>query len=348
MDKKNKICFAVSGFSNNGVTRVLSILLDNIDTKKYDISVLLTKPSQIEMNISKAISVEQITYDNKIKIINKIKSLIKIRKFFKRKKFDKVIVLGNYASMYVLISTLGIKIKKIISERNDPNREPSRKIYRILRNIIYKTADIIVCQTTDSANYYKNIVKETRIIMNPIKDNLPYASKKKSNYIVNFCRIDSQKNLKLLIDSFNDFCIDFPEYFLKIYGNGPLELEIKKYINQTKMKNNIELNDFCSDIHEKIKDASMFVSTSDFEGMSNSMLEAMAMGIPTICTDCPIGGAHTVINNNVNGILVECNNKNELVNAMKKVASDNVFSELISKESIKIRQSLDKNKICAC
>ena len=61
----------------------------------------------------------------------------------------------------------------------------------------------------------------------------------------------------------------------------------------------------------------MYVSSSDYEGQSNSMLEAMAIGLPCICTDCPSGGARAVINPGINGLLVPVGNTDKLADAMR-------------------------------
>ena len=88
----------------------------------------------------------------------------------------------------------------------------------------------------------------------------------------------------------------------------------------------------------------MFVSSSDYEGMSNSMLEAMALGLPVICTDCPAGGARAVIRNGENGILTPVGDANALYLAMKNLAETPDFAETLGKNAVKIRteQSVEK------
>ena len=88
----------------------------------------------------------------------------------------------------------------------------------------------------------------------------------------------------------------------------------------------------------------MFVSSSDFEGMSNSMLEAMALGLPCVCTDCPAGGARAVIKDGENGLLTPVGDSHALYLAMKKVAENPELAAKLSKNSVKIReeQSVDK------
>ena len=91
----------------------------------------------------------------------------------------------------------------------------------------------------------------------------------------------------------------------------------------------------------------MFVSSSDYEGLSNSMLEAMAIGLPTICTDCPCGGARMIIQNGVNGLLVPVNNQQEMTKAMESIADNKAFAFSLSLEGTKVREVLSLIKIVA-
>jgi len=157
--------------------------------------------------------------------------------------------------------------------------------------------------------------------------------------------LNHKKNLKLLIDAFIQLHKEFPEYKLNIYGDGAAKNEIKNYIKEQNMDQHIILYDFIQNIHEEIVDNAMFVSSSDYEGISNSMLEAMAMGLPVVVTNCPCGGAKMFVKNNENGILVDVRDKEALYEGMKKIITDNIFAEKISNEAIKIKEELNSDKI---
>lgn len=101
----------------------------------------------------------------------------------------------------------------------------------------------------------------------------------------------------------------------------------------------------CADVHERVIKSSMFVSSSDYEGLSNSMLEAMAIGLPTICTDCPCGGARMIIKNGENGLIVPAGDRVALTEAMKKIAMDQQLSRHLSREAQKIRTELSLDNI---
>ena len=104
------------------------------------------------------------------------------------------------------------------------------------------------------------------------------------------------------------------------------------------LDNVVCLSGFASDIHSKMRDAAMYVSSSDYEGISNSMLEALGMGLPTIVTDCPVGGARMIIQDGKNGILVKVGDTLAFYSAMKKVIEDKEFSKRISKEAVKVKE----------
>jgi glycosyltransferase involved in cell wall biosynthesis len=91
----------------------------------------------------------------------------------------------------------------------------------------------------------------------------------------------------------------------------------------------------------------MYVSSSDYEGLSNSMLEAMAIGLPVICTDCPCGGARMVIKNYDNGILVPVRNTERLAEAMSEIADNYELSNMLSIRARRIREYLAPDKITA-
>ncbi len=241
----------------------------------------------------------------------------------------------------------------IISERSDPSQSVSSKTNMAFLKTMYERADQIVFQTPDVMQWYNDHINvKGRIIFNPLKPDLPkrFIGVRKKR-IVNFCRISKEKNLHLLINSFDNFSKDFPEYELCIYGDVVGESSqryienVEETIKQVACKNKIHILPAQKDIHSIIKDYAMFVSSSDFEGMSNSMLEAMAIGLPTICTDCPAGGARAVIKDHENGILVPVNDVQAMANAMKGIAGDPELAEKLSLNGTKLREELSVNKI---
>ena len=96
---------------------------------------------------------------------------------------------------------------------------------------------------------------------------------------------------------------------------------------------------------QEIRDSAMFVLSSDYEGISNSMIEALAMGVPVISTDCPVGGSRAYIKNGISGILTPVGDKEALTKAMMKVADSPQFAEILSQNGAKIKETYSLSRI---
>ena len=162
---------------------------------------------------------------------------------------------------------------------------------------------------------------------------------------MNYCKHVKAKNLPLLINSFAKLVKEYPEYKLVIYGDGPDRNNTEKCIIDHGIQDNVILKPYAKNVLELVRESAMFVSSSDREGISNSMLEAMAIGLPTICTDCPAGGARMFIESYRNGIVVPVNNSDALYEAMKYVINNPDKAENMSKNAVAIKKILEKNKI---
>ncbi len=140
------------------------------------------------------------------------------------------------------------------------------------------------------------------------------------------------------MQAFSDFHKEYPDYVLEIYGKGELEETLKKNTAEMGLGERVIWHGFCPDVRKRIADAGMYVLSSDFEGISNSMLEAMAMGIPVIATDCPIGGCAEYIQNGKNGLLVPVGDRKAMADAMKRLAEDQGLAASVSENGSRIRE----------
>ena len=251
-----------------------------------------------------------------------------------------------------LFAAKGLPNKIIISERGDPKRQMKKRYGYNFAEKYYQRADRVVFQTNDAkAAYPENIAARGVVISNPVKNGLPepYFGERNKN-ITTFCRISRQKNLLLLIKAFAELFNDNKEYKLRIIGDTQnaddeaILIQVKEEIAKLGISNYVGFEPFSNNVHDLIIKDTMYINSSDYEGMSNAMLEAMAIGMPVICTDCPIGGANAVIKNGENGILTEVGNVREMYEAMKKIAADKAFADKISHNAAKIRNELSLEK----
>lgn len=253
----------------------------------------------------------------------------------------------------VLLAARGLPNKIIISERDNPERLMKKRYGRPFVEKYYIRADRVVYQTQDALDTYPTCVSQKGIVIpNPIKGNLPVPFKGERNKtITTFCRISKQKNLLVLIDAFAMLHKEHQEYKLKIIGDANNEEGIAvrnhafKRIEELGIKDFVSWCPFSAEVHKDVIGDAMYVNSSDFEGMSNAMLEAMAIGMPVVCTDCPIGGARAMIQNEDNGMLVPVGDARAMYEAMKKVVEDKELAHRISENASEIRGKLSLENI---
>ncbi len=262
---------------------------------------------------------------------------------------------GWYCTACLYEASKGISSKVIYAEKSSPEAEflfdfKSKKYFF---NIVSKVNGAIM-QTHEELLFYKPYLKNGVVIHNPLRDGLPekYIGER-HKAIVNFCRVSYEKNLPLLIEAFLIFKSSHPEYTLEIYGNTvedaeeALLQELKKYVFERNLEEIIKFLPPRADVLDAVKDCTMFVSSSDYEGLSNSMLEAMAIGLPCVCTDCLGGGARELIADGENGLLVPMKDPKALAEAMCRMADDKEFSKKCSDNASKIRYELSAENVAA-
>lgn len=343
-----KILIILNDLKNGGVERVLSVLANYFAEKGYDVHVLAIASPNRSYPLNDKVHYEYVPI---MQIYHK-EGLLKEFWIMKRiyqemKRIDPDTVIGFDDSIIIRsIPSAWLQRRKIVvSERIDPS------IYglpmRIIRQIAYDMADSVVFQTEDAQKYFpKRTQKKSVIIPNPLSENLPYRKEKTNKDILMAGRLRPQKNVGLAIRAFSRFHETHPDYRLVVYGQGEQLEELTNLAKALGVGESVLFPGHVSDIHDRMSECAMYLSTSDYEGISNSMIEAMAIGAPTICTDCPVGGARMFIRSGVNGILVSVNSIRDVKNAMSQIADDKCLSEHLSFESIKIRSELDTNIIC--
>ena len=338
------ILFVINQIGGGGAERVLINLANNL-ALNHKVSIMYFKETNNKYDLNS--NVETIR-NNDLKS-NKLAFIKAISKSIKKVEPSCIISFEYHMNLKVILASIisGYKKKLIVSERNDPVKKGGSFPIKQVRDLLYKRVDFLVCQTQDAYDYFCGIKKRNKVIIeNPLSPLLPQPWQgNRRNRIVNFCRLEPQKNIPLLIKAFKTFAQKHADYRLEIYGDGSLRAELEQLLEVYELKEKVILHHFSENIYEDIKDAAMYVSSSDYEGLSNSMLEAMALGIPAICTDCPCGGARMVISNGESGLLVPVNDAEAMAIAMSRVADDHQFALDISQKEILVREHYSIPKI---
>lgn len=341
-----RVVIAIDHFREGGAERVAAIVANKL-CEEHDVhAVVMEDGIRYPLNTDR-ITIHKVEFPRG-RVSRKIMKFVRFRKTLLDINPDVVYAFGNVMSIYsaLALKMSNSKARLISSERTDPTREPSNPISRFLRDKAYAMSDCLVCQTEWVKEYFaQKMHTKLVVIPNPITPNLPQWSGSESKTIMTACRLAEQKNLYMLLNAFYEVVKIHPNYNLVIYGDGEMRKELTDKIAFLGLSENVSLPGFSNDVHNAMVNSYMYVSSSDYEGISNSMLEALGIGIPTICTDCPVGGVRMFIRNEKNGILTPVGDTKAMTDAMLKMIEDKQFAQSCSVKSKQINDDINVDKI---
>lgn len=241
----------------------------------------------------------------------------------------------NYIAL--LSKLFGCKSKVIYTSHININ---NNLIWKITNFVLTKNNDavIAVCNSVKSLlvsnKYPKNKVN---VIFNGVKYKEGNKTNKLKNNIFTFVtlsRLSEEKGILFLLESIMVLSTKTSKPFkLVIAGDGPMEVEVKSFIEKNGLLNYVDLLGFCTNTEDILKRGSAFVNSSKTEALSFAILEAMGEGLPVIATN--VGGNPDIINKNTNcGLLVTYNKPKEMANAMLKLIEDKELYNYFSKNSL--------------
>lgn len=243
----------------------------------------------------------------------------KLREIVKMENPDVILSFMGPPNYRMLTATLGLHCRKVVSVRNDPYKEyGNTRIKRLITGLLFRLADGCVFQTEMASEYFPKCVRrKSNIILNPVNPEFFDAQwNETENSLITVGRLYPQKNHELLIRAFSQVHKDIPGICLKICGRGVEEQRLKQLVQELGIEDCVRFLGEINDVKEQLKHSSCFVLSSDYEGLPNALMEAMAVGMPVISTDCPCGGPRMLIRQYENGILVPCNDEESLTKAI--------------------------------
>ena len=336
-----KIYFYINILSNGGAERVIANLASQFAKDGQEVAVITSFKTQGEYVTADSVCRYELeetdrTKDNLLK--KNIRRIYRLREILKRDKPDVLVSFMAEPNFRAILATVGLKTKNIISVRNDPNVEYKGKIGYIIGKLLLPSADGCVFQTEEARKWFPiKLQNKSTVILNPVKEEF-YETKWEPilGRIITCGRLEKQKNHKMLIDAFlltNDRIANLE---LWIYGKGSLQSELEEYIKQKNANDRVYLQGNVSNVSKVIGKANVFILSSDYEGMPNALMEAMAVGIPCIVTDCPCGGPRMLIKDGEDGILIPVKSTQDLANELYKVLVNNKYAEKLANNA-KIR-----------
>lgn len=327
-----------------GAERVVSILANKFQSLGHSISVITWYETDVFYKFDPNIMILQIPVaSGKKGFAGQMKWF---RNHVKNEKPDVVLSFLAPFNILTVFSLVGVKIPVLVAERNDPYFVSPKYnwFWKIIRNVAYKMADGILVQTNMSKSHFpKYLQSNATVIFNPVtfapeKIGMALRADKRKE-IVSVTRLHEQKNVQMLIRSFADVHKMYPEYKLTVYGEGEMRPTLENLIKDIGLSECISLPGKKTNVHELIVGAEIFAMASNFEGMSNSLIEAMCLGLPCISTK--VSGSTDLIKDHKNGILIDTQSQTQLEKALTELIESKHKRLLYGTEASKLYNLLN-------
>ena len=355
-----RITFLLASLGSGGAERVVSLLANKMVERGHQVEIICLKFNdvyyQTDSRVKVTLAMEQTQ--------NRLTEVYWLRKYLKKQNPDVVIPFTEGVYCFTILSLLGTGIPIIASERLDP--AAMSKTRKILKRLLLPFADWLVVQTQSIKEYFpESIQKKTSIIYNPVNDEVFHqiengelkiengerykspdglqvqganaassVQSSKLNRIISVGRLFPQKNQEMMIRAFAKVADEFPDWQLVIFGEGPLRAELESLVSSFKLQDRVLLPGRTEHVIEELRKSKIFCMSSDYEGMSNAMIEAICVGLPIISTK--VSGTDELIQDGENGLLVEIGNEKILRGCMSNLMLSPTFREDMTSQNMKL------------
>ena len=249
--------------------------------------------------------------------------IAKLRRLLREYRPDILVTCMQEPNFRGMVASFGLPVKRLVSVCNASEKEYPGKLGLLVGKVLMPMAEGCVFQTEQERAWFpKRLQKKSRIIMNQVTPgffDIHYDGPRHG--IVTVGRLNEQKNQALLIRAFARIA-DKVEDDLLLYGDGELRGELQALIDALKLGGRVRLMGVSTDVANAIKGAKLFALSSDYEGVPNAVMEAMALGLPCVCTDCLGGGPAMLLDGGRAGVLVPMRDEQALAEAMLRLLQD--------------------------
>lgn len=347
-----KIVFITSSIGFGGAEKMIAYVANGMVNRGHSAAVVNFKTAggsyinEHQQDFNKSIHIYDFQSKTKGKL-SKLKKIIFTKRIVTDFKADVMVCFTMFPSFVGKIVHLLTGVPSIMAERGNPYVTINKKnIFSLIELFLVNHSAGGVFQLKGASEFFsKRLQKRSTIIQNPIfiKDVIaPVKFDERDKSIVSVGRLDNyQKRYDVMLKAFSLFSKNHPEWILKLYGVGSDEDIIRRWCVEEGVADKVLFMGLTKQPMADIRKAGMFLITSDFEGISNSLLEAMAVGLPCVSTDSEPGGARMLVKNMSNGLLVEVGNHEKIAEAMAVFADNPNIAEQCGEKAKEVVSRFD-------
>lgn len=352
MEKQIHIAMLIGALTKGGAERVLINLAGYFVEKGYQVTMVTQYRKENEYSLNKKVKrvISDITEEEttQSRLVNFKRRFKKLRNIWKAEKPDVILSFIGKNNMMAILTSRFLGIPVAVSVRAEPTEEYYNSWMRFMARHLFAKADGVILQTRQCFDFFpKKVCRKAVILQNPVSPAFfreRYAGKREKT-IVAVGRVDENKNHEMLIRAFAEIADEFSDYKLIIYGEGECRSRLMKLAEELGYGNRILLPGSIDQVAEAIYKTRVFVLSSNTEGVPNTLIEAMLMGLTVVSTDCPCGGPADLIEDGVNGILTPVGDIAKLKEKLQYLLRNQQAADSMGVEAIKTAEIYKPEKV---
>ncbi|MDR5730478.1 MAG: glycosyltransferase family 4 protein [Terriglobia bacterium] len=349
-----RILFAISTLGRGGAERVASILCNAWAARGHEVVLVQTYSQGPVTAYELAPAIRHLSLTNSGSADGTSGTIMRMatfRNIVKSERPDVIVSFMSHVNVFVMISTLFLKIPRILAERSDPIFNPIPFGLRFACRFFYPLAELVVMQTEEQTERIVEAfgsIPRTMVIPNPLPRDLPSPRQNQfgrdRKILISLGRLSQEKRVDVVIEAFSQVAGQARDWDLHIYGDGPCRAMLQAQAKRSPFCDRIIFKGYSDQAYNTFSEADLFIMTSDYEGFPNALLEAMALGLAVVSSDCPCG-AKEITRNGEDGLLVQVGDMAALSEALLRMMNDGAARTELgwrASQSVRNRFALEK------
>lgn len=283
-----------------------------------------------------------------------LRRIYALRRLMQKYRPDIVLGMMTTASILSVIAGMGLPCKIIATEHTHPPSQTLSSLWLKLRRRTYPRAAKVVALTRDTASWIANHVPGSDMAVIPNAVHWPLANgeprvappaRNGRSHLLAVGRLHTDKGFDILIDAFRDLAAVFPDWDLVILGEGAERESLQARIDAAELNARISMPGRVGNMQEWYAACDIYVLSSRVEGLSNSLLEAMACGMPSVAFDCETG-PREIIRPDIDGVLVTpVEDPHALAAALSGLMQNQQARKALASRAIDVRDRFSMRRI---